>query len=120
MGVTGLETAFAALHTELVLPGRARPRPAGRAHDRRRRAVRAAGADARAAARRANVCLVDLDAEWEVGEAGYESRSANCAFAGRAADRPGADDGRRRARSPTASATFDRSGAVAVVAPAGA
>ena len=32
----------------------------------------------------ANVCLVDLAAEWEVGEAGYESRSANCAFAGRA------------------------------------
>ncbi len=31
----------------------------------------------------ANVCLVDLDADWEVGEAGYESRSANCAFAGR-------------------------------------
>jgi dihydroorotase len=31
----------------------------------------------------ANVCLVDLDAEWEVGEAGYESRSDNCAFAGR-------------------------------------
>ena len=31
----------------------------------------------------ANVCLVDLAAEWEVGEAGYESRSANCAFAGR-------------------------------------
>jgi len=31
----------------------------------------------------ANLCLVDLAAEWEVGEAGYESRSANCAFAGR-------------------------------------
>jgi dihydroorotase len=31
----------------------------------------------------ANVVLVDPDAEWEVGEAGYESRSANCAFAGR-------------------------------------
>jgi dihydroorotase len=31
----------------------------------------------------ANVCLVDLAAEWQVGEAGYESRSANCAFAGR-------------------------------------
>ena len=31
----------------------------------------------------ANVVLVDLDAEWEVGDAGYESRSANCAFAGR-------------------------------------
>jgi dihydroorotase len=31
----------------------------------------------------ANLCLVDLEAEWDVGEAGYESRSANCAFAGR-------------------------------------
>jgi dihydroorotase len=31
----------------------------------------------------ANVCLVDLDATWEVGEAGYESRSENCCFAGR-------------------------------------
>ena len=30
----------------------------------------------------ANLCLVDLDAEWQVGEAGYESRSANCCFAG--------------------------------------
>ena len=42
MGVTGLETAFAALHTDLVVPGRARPRPAGGADDRRRRAVRPA------------------------------------------------------------------------------
>jgi dihydroorotase len=31
----------------------------------------------------ANVCLVDLDAEWDVGESGYESRSTNCAFDGR-------------------------------------
>ena len=31
----------------------------------------------------ANLCLVDLEAEWDVGEAGYESRSTNCAFAGR-------------------------------------
>jgi dihydroorotase len=31
----------------------------------------------------ANLCLVDLASEWEVGESGYESRSANCAFAGR-------------------------------------
>ena len=30
----------------------------------------------------ADVVLVDLGAEWEVGEAGYESRSANNAFAG--------------------------------------
>ena len=31
----------------------------------------------------ANLCLVDLEAEWEVGESGYESRSENCCFAGR-------------------------------------
>ena len=39
--------------------------------------------DARARLAARTSCLVDLDAEWEVGEAGYESRSANCAFAGR-------------------------------------
>jgi dihydroorotase len=82
MGVTGLETAFAALHTGLVLPGvldlavlverlTAGGQPFGLPVPRIER-----GAPA-------NVCLVDLDAEWEVGEAGYESRSANCAFAGR-------------------------------------
>jgi dihydroorotase len=82
MGVTGLETAFAALHTELVLSGlidlpllvermTAGGEPFGFAVPRIE-----AGAPA-------NLCLVDLDAEWEVGEAGYESRSANCAFAGR-------------------------------------
>jgi dihydroorotase len=31
----------------------------------------------------ANLVLVDLGAEWEVGEDGYESRSENCCFAGR-------------------------------------
>jgi dihydroorotase len=31
----------------------------------------------------ANFCLVDLEQEWDVGEAGYESRSENCCFAGR-------------------------------------
>ena len=34
----------------------------------------------------ANLCLVDLDATWVVGEDGYESRSANCCFAGPRAD----------------------------------
>ena len=33
--------------------------------------------------RPADVCLIDLGAEWEVGEAGYESRSENCCFGGR-------------------------------------
>ena len=82
MGVTGLETAFAALHTELVLPGRL---PLAVLVERM-----TAGAgvldlpvprlEAGAAA---NLCLVDLDSEWEVGEAGYESRSANSCFDGR-------------------------------------
>jgi dihydroorotase len=31
----------------------------------------------------ANLCLVDLEARWEVGADGYVSRSANCAFHGR-------------------------------------
>ena len=31
----------------------------------------------------ADLCLVDLEAAWEVGEHGYESRSENCCFAGR-------------------------------------
>ena len=82
MGVTGLETAFAALHTELVEPGildlavliermTAGGAPFGLAVP-----TLAPGSPA-------NVTLLDLGAEWQVGEAGYESRSANCAFGGR-------------------------------------
>ncbi len=36
-----------------------------------------------AAGEPANLVLVDLDAEWVVGESGYESRSENCCFADR-------------------------------------
>ncbi|MGH3372544.1 MAG: hypothetical protein ACRDPR_21365, partial [Nocardioidaceae bacterium] len=32
---------------------------------------------------RADLCLVDLEGTWTVGEAGYESRSENSCFAGR-------------------------------------
>jgi dihydroorotase len=82
MGTTGLETAFAALHTELVERG----------------LVTLATLVARMTAGAAlfglpvptltpgspaNLCLVDLNAEWEVGESGYESRAENCCFAGR-------------------------------------
>jgi dihydroorotase len=81
MGVTGLETAFAALHTRLVVPGLIElPLLVER--------MTAGGipfgipAPTLAPGSPANVCLADLEAEWEVGEAGYESRSANCAFAG--------------------------------------
>ncbi|HKO39606.1 MAG TPA: dihydroorotase [Solirubrobacterales bacterium] len=82
MGVTGLETAFAALHTELVLPGVIDlallvERMAGGAEpfDLRRPSL-APGSEA-------NVALCDLGAEWTVGEDGYESRSANSWCAGR-------------------------------------
>jgi dihydroorotase len=82
MGVTGLETAFAALHTGLVLPGLI-------GLDLLIERMTAGGEPfglelpSLAPGSRANVCLADLDAEWEVGESGYESRSENCAFAGR-------------------------------------
>ena len=83
MGVTGLETAFAALHTG--------PRAAAASSSSAVLVERmtAGGepfgiaAPTLAPGSPANVCLVDLASEWEVGEAGYESRSANCAFAGR-------------------------------------
>ena len=82
MGVTGLETAFAALHTELVLPGLIDLRVLVE------RMTAGGGLFGLPLPRievgaPANLCLADLDAEWEVGESGYESRSANCAFAGR-------------------------------------
>jgi dihydroorotase len=82
MGTTGLETAFAALYTELVLPG---VLPLALIVDRL-----SAGAalldlplPAIRAGEGANFCLVDLESQWDVGEAGYESRSENCCFAGR-------------------------------------
>jgi dihydroorotase len=82
MGVTGLETAFAALHTGLVLPGAV-------GLDLLVERMTAGGEPfglplpTLAKGSPADVCLVDLEAEWEVGEPGYESRSSNCAFAGR-------------------------------------
>ncbi len=82
MGVTGLETAFAVLHTELVLPGvielgllvekmTCGGEPFG---------IEAPRLEADA---RANIALVDPAVEWVVGEDGYESRSDNSCFAGR-------------------------------------
>jgi len=82
MGTTGLETAFAAVHTELVLPG---VLPLGLIVERM--TAGAALLDLPTprivAGEPADLTLVDLTAEWEVGENGYESRSANCCLAGR-------------------------------------
>jgi dihydroorotase len=82
MGTTGLETAFAAVHTELVAPGIlplalvVERMTAGAALMDLPTPRIEAGAPA-------NLTLVDLAAAWDVGENGYESRSANCCFAGR-------------------------------------
>ena len=81
-GVTGLETAFAVLHTELVLPGTIDIAVLV--------AKLGAGAElfelegpSLAPGSEANLALCDLNAEWTVGEDGYESRSANSCFEGR-------------------------------------
>jgi dihydroorotase len=82
MGTTGLETAFAALFTELVLPGALelatvieRMTSGG--------ALYGLPIPRIAAGEPANLCLVDLDARYEVGADGYVSRSSNCCFHGR-------------------------------------
>ncbi|MBA3327377.1 MAG: hypothetical protein H0T43_03655 [Solirubrobacterales bacterium] len=82
MGTTGLETAFASLHTDLVVPGTL---GLGLVVERLSAGLglldllvpRIAVGEA------ANLVLVDLATEWVVGESGYESRSENCCFAGR-------------------------------------
>ena len=82
MGVTGLETAFAVLYSDLVLPGvislelLVERMTAGGGPYGLRPPTLEQGAPA-------DLCLVDLDARWTVGEAGYESRSDNSCFAGR-------------------------------------
>jgi dihydroorotase len=82
MGTTGLETAFAALYTGLVLPGvlelglLVERMTAGSAlFDLPTHTI--------ATGKPANLTLIDLDAEWTAGEHGWESRSENCCFAGR-------------------------------------
>jgi dihydroorotase len=82
MGTTGLETAFASVYTELVLPG---VLPLALVVEKL--SAGAALLDLPvpriATGEPANLCLLDLEADWEVGESGYESRSQNCCFAGR-------------------------------------
>ena len=76
-GVTGLETAFAALYTQLVEPGvisletileRMSAGPA---------AVYGLPAPRIAVGEQANLVLLDLGASWRVEEKGFRSRSAN-------------------------------------------
>jgi dihydroorotase len=82
MGVTGLETSFAALHTDLVAPGAldlglvAEKLGSGGVPFGIAPASLAPGSEA-------NIALCDLGAEWTVGEDGFESRSHNSWCAGR-------------------------------------
>lgn len=82
MGTTGLETAFAALYTGLVLPG-----VLGLGTLVERMTAGAALFELPtpriATGEPANVTLIDLEAEWTAGEHGWESRSEGCCFAGR-------------------------------------
>jgi dihydroorotase len=82
MGVTGLETAFAALHTELVLPGTIE---LGLLIERLAGGAAPFGVErpSLAPGSEANIALCDLSARWTVGEDGYESRSSNSWCAGR-------------------------------------
>jgi dihydroorotase len=77
-----LETAFAALFTELVMSGELEL-----AIVVERMSAGAALYDLPtpriAVGEVANVCLVDLDARFEVGDDGYASRSTNSCFHGR-------------------------------------
>ncbi|MGE5689031.1 MAG: dihydroorotase [Pseudomonadota bacterium] len=82
-GVTGLETAFAALHTHLVEPGLL---------DLETLLTRMSDGPARAfgltpprieVGARANLVLLDLAAAWRVEEAAFRSRSANSWLLGR-------------------------------------
>jgi dihydroorotase len=82
MGTTGLETAFAALYTELVMTGQIELETVvERLSDGA--ALYGLPVPTIAAGAPANLCLVDLEASWEVGASGYASRSANCCFHGR-------------------------------------
>ncbi len=82
MGTTGVETAFPALYTELVLSGELE---LGTVIERMTAGAALYGLATPTIARDepANLCLVDLDARWEVGADGYVSRSSNCCFHGR-------------------------------------
>jgi dihydroorotase len=82
MGTTGLETSFAAIYTNLVVPGIL---PLDLVVERLSdgAALFDLPAPRIVPGAPANLTLVDLDAEWVVGDGGYASRSANCCFDGR-------------------------------------
>jgi len=83
MGTTGLETAFAALHTHLVLTGEL---SLSRLIERMTAGAGLFGLPTPriALGEPANLAMIDLGSIWVPGEHGWESRSTNCCFAGQA------------------------------------
>lgn len=82
MGTTGLESAFAALHSELVVPGLLKLEVLIE------RMTAGGGlfglpVPRIAPGEPANLVLADLRSDFTVGEGGYASRSENCCFDGR-------------------------------------
>jgi len=82
MGTTGLETSFAAVYTELVRPGTLTLTKlielmtvGGTIYGLKQPQIEV-GAEA-------NLCLINLEHRWTVGESGYVSRSSNSCFDGR-------------------------------------
>jgi dihydroorotase len=82
MGTTGLETAFAALYTDLVASGEL---ALELLVERMTAGAELFGLPAPTIAQGqpANMALIDLDATWIAGEHGWHSRSHSCCFAGR-------------------------------------
>ncbi|MDP9378522.1 MAG: dihydroorotase [Actinomycetota bacterium] len=81
MGTTGLESAFAVLYTDLVEPG---VLPLALVIEKLTQgaALFDLPVPTVAVGVPANLTLIDLAREWEIGEAGYESRSENSCFDG--------------------------------------
>ncbi|MCB0872406.1 MAG: dihydroorotase [Actinobacteria bacterium] len=82
-GVTGLETAFAALYTELVLTGRVSLEVLVRRMSGDAARVIDLPEPTLAEGAPANLAVIDLEATWTVGADGFVSKSGNSAFLGR-------------------------------------
>lgn len=76
-GVTGLETAFAALYTRLVLPGALRLETLLERMSAGPARAYALEPPRIAVGARANLVLLDLERSWRVSAEGFRSRSAN-------------------------------------------
>ena len=83
MGTTGPRDCVRGAVYRAGAARRARARDDRRADERRRAALYDLPTPRIAVGEPANLCIVDLDASWDVGARGYASRSTNCCFYGR-------------------------------------